>query len=57
MPCHEGITAVEVLNAEHLLNTRDTILCWRNRLLLLVKEVVTASLCASVTRAQARNEL
>ena len=57
VPCHEGIAAVQVLNAEHLLNASDTILCWRNRLLLLVEEVVAARLCASITRAQARNEL
>ena len=55
--CHEWIAAVEVLNAEHLLDSRDALLCWRYSLLLLIEEVVTSTLCASVARAQAWNEL
>ena len=57
VPRHERITAVEVLNAEHLLDASHALLCWRNRLLLLVEEVVAATLCASVARAQARHQL
>ena len=28
MSCHEWIAAVEILNAEHLLDSRDALLCW-----------------------------
>ena len=57
MACHEWIAAVEVLDAEHLLNASDTFFGWRDGLLLLVKEVVSATFGAGRTCAQSRHEL